>query len=233
MTYSHKVSNLSQAHETAVKTILLEGLEITTEDNEQTYELPEPLVINIANPTKLPNYSSAMSFGISSLNSYADQLCNFIPNDLQGFAYTYSARLMDYPTGTSHTGIMIGDGNGEGINQIKYIVDKIKEEKNSRRAVAVLWVPDLDTKSVHPPCLNHLQCILRENRLNMSVVFRSHDILSAYGANIYALAKLQSVISNQLGVIEGWLETHSICPHIYYIRDKSELDNFKRLLRLS
>ena len=45
-----------------------------------------------------------------------------------------------------------------------------------------------------------VQCIIRDNKLQMKVVFRSNDMLTAAGANMFALVHLQKYIADQLGV---------------------------------
>ena len=64
----------------------------------------------------------------------------------------------------------------------------------------------------------------------MIVYFRSNDMLSAYGANVFALATLQKRVAGELGIEIGWLETISASAHIYDLRDRDELDKFRRVI---
>jgi thymidylate synthase len=62
--------------------------------------------------------------------------------------------------------------------------------------------------------------------VNGKYVFRSNDMLSAAGANMYALAHVQKSIADQLELPVGSYEHISISPHIYYIRDLTpDLEN--------
>jgi len=50
----------------------------------------------------------------------------------------------------------------------------------------VTWNPYVDEQLDDCPCLQLVQCLVREGRLSMKVVFRSNDMLSAAGANMFA-----------------------------------------------
>jgi thymidylate synthase len=121
-----------------------------------------------------------------------------------------------------------GNGRGNGVNQIQYVIDKLKENPTSRRAVVSLFEPRGHPKMDDPPCMNAIQFMIRNNQLNCHVLFRSNDMLSAWGGNAYGLAGLQEYVAEKLGVPIGWLETTSISAHIYFDRDNHELQEFKR-----
>ena len=50
------------------------------------------------------------------------------------------------------------------------------------------------------PCLQLVECVIREGKLHMKVVFRSNDMLTAAGANMFALATLQEYIAGESGL---------------------------------
>jgi thymidylate synthase len=60
----------------------------------------------------------------------------------------------------------------------------------------------------------------------MKVVFRSNDILSAAGANMYALVHLQKAIADRLGVPCGRYTHIALVPHVYYRRDLNDIEPF-------
>jgi len=118
------------------------------------------------------------------------------------FVYTYHDRLFKYPNNYRSK---YGDGGGSSdgknntINQISSsIVNRLLSEPLSRRAQGITWFPNEDIESKTPPCLQRIQCTLRKRRLNMYVEFRSNDMLSALGANMYALAYLQGILQISL-----------------------------------
>ena len=67
---------------------------------------------------------------------------------------------------------------------------------------------------------------MRDNKLHMRVIFRSNDMLTAAGANMYALVQLQKHIADPLGVPCGTYTHISLVPHIYYIRDMHDIEPF-------
>jgi thymidylate synthase len=71
-----------------------------------------------------------------------------------------------------------------------------------------------------------VQCLVRDGRLSMKVVFRSNDMLTAAGANMYALVHLQKYIADYLGLPCGPYTHISLVPHIYYKRDVNDIEPF-------
>ena len=51
-------------------------------------------------------------------------------------------------------------------------------------------------------------------------------MLTAAGANMYALVQLQKSIADALGVSCGSYTHISLIPHIYYIRDINDIEPF-------
>ncbi|HWQ66419.1 MAG TPA: thymidylate synthase [Methanospirillum sp.] len=189
-------------------------------------------------------------------------------NDGTDATYTYGNRLRDYPVAVfgspgdrswsrrlldrlmqplgyipagSGGGVTYqGDGNEGGIDQIQTsIITRLIENPTSRRAIAITWVPDIDIKREEPPCLQIVQCLIdRSMRLNLVCLFRSNDMLSAWGQNAYGLAHMQDHIlaainagrekKGQDPLTLGWLETISISAHMYMKRDQLELMKFFR-----
>jgi len=205
---------LGKAHEEIIKKILQYGEFVVTEDGEKTLELPEPSQIHVTDPFTPRMVSQYNQFGESAMEGYVDQLLNGSDGD---FAYTYHERLFSYNEDYNE---------GHFVNQVDYIVDKLKGASNSRRAQAITWQPVMDNLSPNPPCLQRMQCFIRNGRLNMVVDFRSNDMLSALGANMYALAHLQKQIADQLGVAIGWYEHNSSSAHIYIERDWNDLRRY-------
>ena len=98
------------------------------------------------------------------------------------------------------------------VNQYEYIINKLKKNPNSRRAVGITWDVDIDTKIDEIPCWNYLCCSIYNNRLYMSVVFRSNDIDTAFVPNMYGLHNLHKMFCEQMGceVGEFYYTAHNI-----------------------
>ena len=58
----------------------------------------------------------------------------------------------------------------------------------------------------------------------MRVVFRSNDMLLAFGANAYALTMLQKKIADELGLEVGTYTHIALIPHVYHKRDAKDLE---------
>lgn len=239
------VDTIAQGHEKVVRDIFLYGEELETEDGELTIEWPphNPYVIHINHPLKQPMVSESCMFGEKAMQQYVEQLLSLHPPGPNSATYYYSNRLFDYPLlrcdlenpQEDDPYYYIGDGNGDGFNQIYHsIIKRLSLSPKSRRAIAITWVPEMDVNSDEPPCLQLIQCFIRDQQLHMTCYFRSNDMLSAWGANAYGLAHLMKYMCDQIDqpITIGTLTTISSSAHIYWKRDKQELDEFKKRMIL-
>ena len=146
-----------------------------------------------------------------------DEVClNLLFGSDAVFEYDYHGRLFDWGCG-------LCDASGEvHCDQVRYIVEKLRASPESRRAVGVTWCPPVDGKLGDCPCLQLIQCVVRDGRLDMKVVFRSNDMLSAAGANMFALARLQEFVAKEVGAAVGAYTHVSLVPHIYFKRDAAD-----------
>jgi len=215
-----RAASLGRAHELIIKHILERGRERRTENGEETLETDE-IALRVENPLAEPMGSVHSRFRNAFLESYADGL---IRGSDAVFEYDYHSRLFDWGQGLKLNGADIH------ADQIRYIIEKLKDEPVSRRAVAVTWNPAIDETLDDCPCLQLIQCVIRKEEdvqlLDMKVVFRSNDMLSAAGANMYALARLQQHIADAIGVPVGAYTHISLVPHIYYTRDVADIPPF-------
>lgn len=200
------------AHELAVKIVLKYGYPLTTEEGEKTIECEE-IYIKIDNPLTEPRISTKSDFGPMACKEYARQL---IEGGKAEFDYDYHERLFVYPH--------IDESEFEApLNQIEYMIEKLKTSHTSRRAVAITWKPDIDHTAPSVPCLQLVMCTIRYGKLDMKVVFRSNDMLSALGPNMYGLTELQKYIADAVGVPIGTYTHISLVPHVYHKRDETQL----------
>ena len=239
------VDTIAQGHERVVRDILLHGEEIETEDGELTIEWPphDPYTIHIKHPFQHPMISDSCMFGEKAMQQYVNQLLTLHPPSSMSASYYYSNRLFDYPLlrcdleepWEDDPYYYIGDGNGDGLNQIYHsIIKRLSLSPKSRRAMAITWVPEMDVNKDEPPCLQLIQCFIRDQQLHMTCYFRSNDMLSAWGANAYGLAHLMKYVCDRIDqpITIGTLTTISSSAHIYWKRDKQELNEFKKRMIL-
>lgn len=209
MIYEHTAETPYQAWRWAIKTFTSNGLVI---DGKKTID--GLIVTEIKHPTdrieKNPLYKQMF------VDEYKKQ---FVYIGKRGFEYTYADRLAAYPDSDLPP--------HETFNQIRYIIRELQRNKDSRRAVAITWNPFVDTVKEDVPCLQLVKCVVVRGRLNMEVVFRSHDILKAYYLNVLGLSYLMDWIINEMGgaVSKGSLRVVSMSPHIYL----DDADYFKVL----
>ncbi len=111
--------------------------------------------------------------------------------------------------------IPIGILNFPRINQIEYIIQKLREKPYSRRAQAITWRPLVDPYHVDPPCLQRIFMRIKDRKLIMQTTWRSRDLFRAWEANVNGMIRIQKYVADQLGVDIGHYLDFSNSLHIY------------------
>lgn len=208
-----RAPSLGRAHELVVRYVLQNGSFLRTENGEDTVETDE-VCLRVETPLSPPMSSACSRFKEAFLDSYAH---NLLSGSDAVFEYDYHGRLFDWGCG------LRDDGGEVHCDQVRYMVEKLRECPVSRRAVGVTWCPPVDGGLGDCPCLQLIQCVVREGRLDMKVVFRSNDMLSAAGANMFALVRLQELVAREVGVVPGSYTHISLVPHVYFKRDAADI----------
>ena len=186
-----------EAWEWAKNIIASFGDNIVSEDGKLCREVRN-LHLTVLNPSERWPLKNS-NWSIIGLNKYAEQL---LSPENPGFDYTYGERLFAFSI------------EGQAANQINYIIRKLKQEPSSRRAIAVTW--DMDDQSrQHVPCLQLIDFLFRGGKLNLTAYFRSHDIERAYPCNLYGLNKLLEYVAREAGMEPDSITTISASAHIY------------------
>jgi len=84
------------------------------------------------------------------------------------------------------------------LDQLQYIIYKLKEHKTSRRAIATLWDPKSDTLEIEVPCHILHQFMIHDNKLIMICYMRSNDCFGALLYDIYSNLVEQDYIFTEL-----------------------------------
>jgi len=153
-------------------------------------------VVNNDDPDN-PCLAPYLHFSKKDLINYYPQMmtdCTF-----EGVEYTYGNRLR----------------NHDGKNQIQLIVDELKTQNFSRRAIAFTWNVKKDCKSEKSPCLDLVQALIQGDFLYVTAYFRSNDMFRAWPLNAYGLLKIQKEIATALELKTGKLTIISCSAHIY------------------
>ncbi len=198
-----KTSTIKNGWETLVKRVMQKGAEIKDERGSLTLELRNT-VVTMKRPLDLEIPDGYFWSG-EKLEIYSEQ---FLSDDKQGFVYTYGNRLRKH---------------FKGIDQIGEAVRRLKNCKESRRAISVTWDPPTDTKQEEVPCMILVDFKIRDGKLHTTGLWRSHDIYGAWFPNAVGLTHLSKYVAEEVGVGVGTLTIHSISAHIYQVNFEEAL----------
>lgn len=134
-----------------------------------------------------------------------------VSDDTITFHGAYGARMRD-------TCIYSDGGFEKSTDQLAMVVEELKRNPDSRRAVVGVWQPMLDAgyTGLDMPCNCTLHFQLRKNKLNLTVFNRSNDMIwGAYGANAVQFSFVLEYVSGMLGVKVGSYYQISNNFHVY------------------
>jgi hypothetical protein len=120
-------------------------------------------------------------------------------------------------------------------DQLETIVEMLKTDLDTRRAVLTMWDPDSDLGHTGRdlPCNTQVFFKVREGRLRSSVVCRSNDMVwGAYGANAVHFSILHEYVAERVGVRMGPMYQLSDSFHVYTAGPGGELWNRLRATHL-
>lgn len=93
--------------------------------------------------------------------------------------------------------------NGESIDQIKEVIETIKNNPSSRRMIVSAWnVADVGSMAL-PPCHTMFQFFVAEGKLSCQLYQRSGDVFLGVPFNIASYALLTMMIAKECGLQVG------------------------------
>lgn len=111
--------------------------------------------------------------------------------------------------------------------QIGYWVKELSKGSNTNQAVLQVAQPE-DYKLDDPPCLRHIDMRVKDGELIFYPYFRSWDLWAGFPANLAAIAVLQKMMADDIGVTNGPIYASSKGLHIYgYIEELARLRTCK------
>jgi len=117
---------------------------------------------------------------------------------------------------------------GEGFDQLKWVIERLKNDPTDRRAVVVAWNPlDFD-KMALPPCPYAFQLTITNGRLNLFWNQRSVDTMLGLPFNIAGYGTLLHLIAKELKVKEGKLVGFLADTQIYENHIENAREQLKR-----
>lgn len=228
------MNSINETYIKFIKKILTTGKETYKDNNHHLkeclgnfYIIDDPL--NLKYPVKYKYLTTTMmlknikngEYDIKNCPIKSDALYEYVKSfedaGDNGFVYTYSNRIL------SHF----------NINQFNIMKDRLINNLGSNRAVAVTYDPVLDSSRDDIPCLQFLQCIIRDNVLTIHCLFRSNDIYGAFYSNMYFITYIGVKLVEELNmvlrtgdVVFGGVYYYSSSGHIY----KNDLKSAERLV---
>lgn len=158
----------------------------------------------ITNPVERVCYTAERKANIIFM--YAEFLWYMKGDDSLDFICYYASNMKQYSmnnrtlTGTAY-GRKLFKYNGV-INQIKNIINLLKKEKETKRAVIVIFSPKelLIENNIDISCTISCQFFVRNNKLFMITNMRANDIYKGNLSDTFAFTMLQELISKELNV---------------------------------
>lgn len=189
--------------------------------NNYQFVLSDPRDRILANPIRSLNLYSAIarfvwmcsgSDRITDIAFYEPQVKRFSDDKLSVPGSNYGTRLFQ---------------PRPGLNQILAAVERIKKDKGTRRAAAVIWQPeDAARESSDIPCTFGISFYVRSGHLNATTIMRSNAAYRLLPFNVFEFTLLAELVSVLTGIPLGEYTTFAVSMHIY----ESEMPKVKQVL---
>ncbi len=105
--------------------------------------------------------------------------------------------------------------NFNGVDQLQYILDEIKNNPDSRRMILSAWNPAEIKNMALPPCHTLIQFYVRDGKLSLQLYQRSADIFLGVPFNIASYALLLMMVAQVTGLKTGEFVHTLGDAHIY------------------
>lgn len=122
------------------------------------------------------------------------------------------------------------------VDQIRYVIDSLKKNPESRRLVVSAWEPGNAIRSKLPPCHYTFAFHAANGRLNCHLCQRSGDLALGIPFNMAAYAALTQMIAQEVGLQAGRFAHTIVDAHIYVAKpgaatqDHDHLEGLKQQL---
>lgn len=107
------------------------------------------------------------------------------------------------------------DYTGQGVDQLKRMVDDLKKNPSSRQMLVLAWSPMHRDIVVPPFCHYGFQVTVLDSKLNLLWNQRSVDVMLGLPFNIASYATLLHLLAKETGLKEGKLVGFLADVHIY------------------
>lgn len=123
------------------------------------------------------------------------------------------------------------DKEGNHFDQLKTVIEQIKNSPNSRRHIVSAWNPtEIDSMAL-PPCHTMFQFYVQDGRLSCQLYQRSADIFLGVPFNIASYALLTHLIAKECNLEVGEFvhtfgDAHIYSNHIEAIKTQLSRNSF-------
>lgn len=103
------------------------------------------------------------------------------------------------------------------VDQFPIVVERLREDPDTRQAVITLWDPEYDAaggKKDHP-CTTAFVFQIRDGKLDMSTLMRSNDLWWGWPYDSQQFAMVQLTVAGVLGIPVGKYTHHAASAHLY------------------
>ncbi len=234
-----KTENFTKAYPKINEEILNTGL-ITDSRNGKTSELLSYLT-TVTNPAQMctGGYGRKMNIffllaeafwiwggrkDVKYLEFFNSRMSEF-SDDGKSFAAPYGYRLRHWGKYSFQDESQFSEIHmlNDGEDQIRTILQMLKADPETRRAVASIWNPDFDlgVQSKDLPCNDTLFFKLRQDKLHLTIANRSNDLHWGLPTNIFQFGFILRSMAKILGVGVGNQNHLSDSLHIYLDRPEA------------
>jgi hypothetical protein len=188
--------------------------------NGEVVRIPEPVMTTYENPTERVLFWPERD--ANPIFHLMESLWMLAGRDDVSFVEYFNKRMRTF----SDDGVVLNGAYGHrwrnrfGTDQLSLLIEHLKANPDTRRAVLTMWGVDEDLREVDTSkdvCCN-TQCFfeIQNDKLNMTVLNRSNDMIwGAYGANAVHFSMLQEFIATAVGVPIGVYRQFSHNLHMY------------------
>ena len=182
-------------------------------------EVPN-ISFRISDPTHRSPYVEARRANI--VFNYAEALWYLTGRDDVAMIGYYGPRLQKLSadgirlTGTAYGPRLFRPDGTDGLTQFDRVIDLLRRDPDSKRAVMIIMQPDELTDPNNPDvsCTLALQFMLRGGRLHASAYMRGNDAVVGLLCDAFSFTFIQEFAARQLGVELGTYTHHVASMHI-------------------